>query len=110
MLLLIAHSIRLLWIAHHTRLCLWSYGMRLRRTRAKLELQGRHRILRPGLTVFAEKVELVLLGLLFAHAMTSTMLPNITFVAGHAMGTVVKVLAVHTADGAVKVPRVVFLL
>jgi hypothetical protein len=84
--------------------------LRLWWTGSKLKFQWRHGILCLRLAILAKKMEILPLSLLLADPMASTMLPDIALIARHAVGTVVEVLTMHTAHGAIKVPRIVLLL
>jgi hypothetical protein len=58
----------------------------------------------------ADEHEVVPLGLLRSEAMAFAMLPYIALLAGHRMGSVVQILAVHATFGAVEVPFAVIVL
>lgn len=57
----------------------------------------------------ADKAEVLLFGLLRCEPMTLAVLPDVAPVAGHAMCPVIQILAMHSADRAVKEPVAFFL-
>jgi hypothetical protein len=58
----------------------------------------------------ADEHEVVSLGLLRSEAMAFAMLPHVTLLAGHRMGSVVQVLAMHATFGAIEIPFAVVVL
>jgi hypothetical protein len=58
----------------------------------------------------ANEHEIVSCSLLWCEAMTLAVLPHITLVAGHGMGTIVEIVSVHTTSSAVEIPFVVVFL
>jgi len=58
----------------------------------------------------ADEHEIVSGSLLWCEAMTLAVLPHITLVAGHGVGTIVEVVSVHTTSSAVEIPFVIVFL
>ena len=58
----------------------------------------------------ADEHEIVSGSLLWCEAMTLAVLPHITLVAGHGVGTIVEVVSMHTTSSAVEIPFVVVFL
>lgn len=60
------------------------------------------------LAIGANEVEIITFCFLDFDAMTFGVLPNVAFFAGNAVGTVIQIFTVHSADGTVKDPFVFF--
>ena len=54
--------------------------------------------------------EIVSCSLLRCKAMTLAVLPHITLVASHGMGTIIEIVSMHTTSSTVEVPLIIVLL